>query len=216
MSLRQSIMYAVFVTSVVAGWAASPAMASTISDPAGDFLSTYTGPHGADLDVISASGTYLGDRYVFTGGFDGTIGTTAGGVYVFGVDRGQGTARFASFGSAVVFDSVVIVNPFGTSSVRDFIANTLTALSPGAVTFSGANLEVDVGAGLLPSTGYAVDQYTFNLWPRNGLTNINQIADFAPDNSNASVGVAEPASMAMLGTGLLFAAGVRRRTRRSA
>ena len=216
MPSRLSIIHTACVLSLAAGLAASPAMASPISDPQGDFLNSYTGPHNADLDVRSTGATFVGGQYVFDGTFYGTIGSTAGGVYVFGVDRGQGTARFSAIGSAVVFDSVVIVKPLGTSSVRDLIANTSTTLASDAVHIAGASLEVIVPAALLPTTGFATDRYTFNLWPRSGLTNVNQISDFAPDNSNLAVDVPEPASMAILGLGLLAVTGLGRRARRSA
>ena len=216
MPSRLHIRHVACVLSLAAGLAASPAKAVPISDPQGDFLKTYTGPQNPDLDVRSTGANFVGGQYIFDGTFYGSIGGTAGGVYVFGVDRGQGTPRFASIGSAVVFDSVVIVNPFGVSSVRDFINNTSATLASGAVTFAGASLEVTVPGALLPSTGYATDQYTYNLWPRNGLTNVNQISDFAPDNSNLAIDAPEPASIAILGVGLLAVTGLRRRAGRPA
>ena len=215
MSSHLSITHVACALALVAGFAAGPARAVPINDAQGDFLPSYTGPQNPDLDVRSTGASFVAGQYVFDGTFYGAIGTTAGGVYVFGVDRGQGTTRFAAIGSAVVFDSVVIVNPFGISSVRDFIGNTTTTLAPGAVQVTGASLEVTVPGTLLPSTGFAADHYTYNLWPRSGLGNNNQIADFAPDNSNLAIDVPEPASMAILGLGLLATTELRRRARRS-
>ena len=214
MSSRLSITHVAWALALAAGVAASPARAVPINDAQGDFLQSYTGPQNPDLDVRSTGASFVAGRYIFDGSFYGTIGSTAGGVYVFGVDRGQGTTRFAAIGSAVLFDSVVIVNPSGISSVRDFIGNTVTALAPDAVRIDGASLEVTVPGALLPSTGFAPDRYTYDLWPRNGLTNVNQIADFAPDNSNLAIDVPEPASIAILGIGLLATTALRRRARR--
>lgn len=212
----RSVTRAACVLSLATGLAAAPAWAAPITDPQGDFLKTYTGPQNADLDVRRTGASFVAGQYVFDDTFYGTIGGTAGGVYVFGVDRGQGTPRFAAIGNAILFDSVVIVNPFGTSSVRDFIANTTTTLVPDAVRIAGASLEVSVPGALLPSTGFAADRYTYNLWPRSGLGNNNQIADFAPDNSNLGIDVPEPASMAVLGVGLLALTVLGRRVRRPA
>lgn len=216
MPSRLSITHVACGLTLAAGLSAGAARAVPISDPQNDFLKSYTGPQNPDLDIRSTGATFTGSQYVFDGGLYGAIGGTAGAVYVFGVDRGQGTTRFSAIGSAVVFDSVVIVNPFGTSSVRDFIGNTSTNLAPDAVRVTGANLEVVVPGSLLPSTGFAADRYTYNLWPRSGLGNNNQIADFAPDNSNLAIDVPEPASIAILGMGLLAATVLRRRAARSA
>jgi len=99
----------------------------------------------------------------------------------------------------VLFDAVVILNPDGTSSVRDLLTNTATNLGPGEVSFVGNSLFPLVGAGLLPSTGFAPSAYTANLWPRLGLGNNNQVTDFAPNHRNIAVAtVPEPATVVLL------------------
>lgn len=122
---------------------------------------------------------------------DGRAGqaTGAGGVYVWGVNRGAGTARFGSIATGVLFDFVVIVKPGATSSVRDFITNVAIDLPASSVTISGSSIEVRVPAALMPTQGFALAAYPSNFWPRTGLVSNTQIADFSPDNSNAPVRV---------------------------
>jgi len=52
-----------------------------------------------------------------------------------------------------------------------------------------------------------------NIWPRNGLANNTQIADFAPDNGDAAVTVTpEPGTLVTLGSALSLLFVLRRRT----
>ena len=53
--------------------ALQPARATTIVDPAGDFLATYTGPHNGDLDVLSASAVQNGTSVTLTANLNGAI-----------------------------------------------------------------------------------------------------------------------------------------------
>ena len=213
------VIYSLLACGIGLGGVGS-ASAAFITDPAGDFLASYTGPRGGDLDVLNAEVTLLQSSFRFTTQLNGTVGTTAGAFYVWGVDRGQGTSRFAGLGlSGVLFDSVVVVRPDGTGQFTDLVTTpspTTTLLAPGSVTISGDTITAIVPVALLTSRGLTPAQFTWNLWPRlpGGNPNIPQpIADFAPDNSNAPVtAVPEPASLVtlMLG-GFTAALGLRRR-----
>jgi hypothetical protein len=196
------------------------AMAASISDPVGDFLTTYTGPQGADLDVVSSEVTLNGSQFFFSATLAGAVGTTTGASYVFGLDRGQGTQRFVastpSTGVGVFFDSVVILRPDGTGQFNDLL-NSANSTALTGISVSGNQISGTFNASLFPSTGFALSAYTWNLWPRvSSVSGTAGISDFAPDASNASVApVPEPTSMSALlaaaGFGVVFKAGKARR-----
>jgi len=64
---------------------------------------------------------------------------------------------------------------------------TTAAFAAGSVVIAGNDLRITVPATLLPTRGFSPALYTANLWPRVGAGNNNQIADFAPDNSNVQI-----------------------------
>lgn len=197
--------------------AAAPwAQAVNVTDVAGDFLASYTGARTGDLDVISSFVTYnpVTDMFVFAGTMNADIGTTASAFYVWGVNRGAGTAPFASIGiNNVFFDTVVRFNIDGSGTAGG------VALAAGTAKVIGSTIIGQISGSLLPSTGFAKTAYTWNLWPRDGaVSGTAAISDFAPDNANVLVTtlapVPEPASVAMLALGL-GVIGIARRRRQS-
>lgn len=185
-------------------------------DPFNDFLPSYAaGPANGDLDVIAAAGFYNGADQTFTLStiLADKVGKTPGALYVWGIDRGLGTERFLagtpSIGAGVFFDSVLVVRPNGTGFYNDFI-NTVTTnlnlanIDIGSLTVTVQDLPVNLFAS--NTAGFTTpDKYTWNLWPRVGLGQNNQISDFAPDAANLGfqvTAVPEPETWAMLVAGL--------------
>jgi hypothetical protein len=193
------LLCSVFIGLPATAWATSS------TDPVGDFLATYPGPHNADLDVILVDVLFDGVNFNLHAIMNGAIGTTPGAIYVWGVDRGAGTVGFPTMAPGVIFDRVVVLNNNDTS-----------ALAGVTVTHSGNTIDAVVPLSLaaMASTGFTPENYTWNLWPRNPPAAAGNLAitDFAPDNSNIRVTfVPEPSSLVLLVLGVLGVAGFRRR-----
>jgi len=181
----------------------------SVTDTQGDFLATFAGSSAStDLDVLGASVFYNPgtDVFTLTATLDGNVGSTATGLYVWGVNRGAGTAGFQANGiTGVRFDRVVILRPNGTGTVAG--AGNLPA---GSVSILGNTITATVSGSLLPSTGFGNKlDYTWNLWPRDGaFTGFAAISDFAPNNASFTAApVPEPgtAVLSMLGLAGLLA-----------
>ena len=223
--MLQSCLRALAVTGL-ALLSFTPAHAQ-ILDPVNDFLPTYTGLRGGDLDVVSANGFFNGGSFTFTANMNAPLFTTpnasaSNALYVWGVNRGAGTAGFSAIAPGVLFDSVIVVtlSPGGGVTVR----SNGTTLNPATATISGNAIAVTVPISTLPSTGFALSQYTWNLWPRgtvdtlgNAIAGNPAISDFAPNNSNVLVNtVPEPSALLLTGSaGLTLLHFARRRKRTS-
>ena len=176
------------------------------TDPAGDFLPTYTGPPNPGLDVVAHEAVLLEDRVVFAGRMAGPIAPTQaiGGLYLFGVDRGQGTPRFLNspaappaIGPNVVWDAVLRINPNGTGNFNNLVAGVNTPLNPADIHISGDEFTASVPLSLLtPAATRPPQDWTYNLWPRTGVGQNVQVSDLAPDDGNAPFQTIAPARVA--------------------
>ena len=92
------------------------ALATTITDPPGDFLPTFTGTQTGDLDVVGISVILDGSDFVLTATLNGAVNRESNVRYVWGVNRGAGTPGFASIGlNGVLFDAVILLASTGAA-----------------------------------------------------------------------------------------------------
>lgn len=207
-------MFTRTVTAIAALALVGHSQAAVATDTTNDFIPTYTGPQGGDLDVVSAEVTL--DTTLNTLSFRATlnaaVGTTTGAFYVFGLNRGAGTARFGAIATGVLFDMVVLLRPDGSGQVNNLTGGGSTNFAPGLVQISGSTISTTLlPLAFFPSEGLSAANYTWNLWPRvSTVTGNAAISDFAPDNSNAGVTVVPTTSVASL-LGLAALTGLRRR-----
>lgn len=195
-------------------------LAGPTTDPAGDWLSTFSGTRNNDLDVVSVEVTFDGSAFVLKGTMAAAI-THTGNRYVWGVNRGAGAAGFGmSLGlNGVLFDAVLAITVTVDSSGGITAAGSIlgNALAAADFAINGATISARVKASFLPSTGFSLTNYTFNLWPRSPGNGTDKISDFAPNNSNvAATVVPEPSTFAAAGLAAVAGLFAARRRRRSA
>ena len=85
---------------------ANAASAMPFVDPAGDFIPSFVVPRNPDLDVLTSEVTLQDSEFNFSVRLADPVGTTAGSLYVLGLDRG---CRY-------------ITLPFDCSEWQEFVA----------------------------------------------------------------------------------------------
>lgn len=190
--------------SLLAIGVATQAQALPFIDASNDFLPTFVGARDADLDVVQADVVIdpEAQTITFSGTVNGNIDRKSQKLYVFGVDRGRGSAgRDLVFqgaaggepkiGSNVLWDAAAVLTAGGQALFFD-------ALNPGfvpqpnvVVTINGNQIAATYPLALFASQGSRFKEYTYNLWPRAAASLANTVVpDFAPDNGNAPVSIA--------------------------
>ena len=194
------------------------AKGAPIIDPAGDFLTTYTGAKNGAFDVISAGGTFDGKTFHLFATLAGPVsGAPAGStpLYVWGINTGTGTNNFAHIGNPTVrFNTVATLTAAGVTNNPAFVGS-----------INGNAIAIDVPLSALPpSTGFAPQNYLWNLWPRDTsappasapVGGASAISDFAPDNALAGFTLVPEPSRLLLFAGMLGAMVVAARWRKPA
>ena len=169
---------------------------SPISDPTYDFVSTYIGPRNSDLDIVEFTAQFDLTRsvFIFRAKLSGAIRQTPNSVYVICVNRGNGSALLESIGmSSVLCDSAVIVKNNGVATVATFEPAFKNSPLNGTVKIKGAEFEITVPALQLPTTGFALGDYTVILWSRSDGGKNDLVADVAPDSGSLKVSIAPSA-----------------------
>jgi hypothetical protein len=201
----------------------TPAAAQVILDDTADFLPTYAGAQNGDLDIALAAAMFDGFDFGLISIQQDGVGLTPDASFVWGINRGAGSAGLVagspSVGAGVLFDALVIFKANGSGSVITFGpgGSVTTALAPAQSFENGFIVGNFVSTRLLPSTGFAFEDYQFNLWTRDAGGNAH-IADFALDGGtfgafDTRLAVPEPASWALMITGFGLAGGAIRRRR---
>ena len=192
--------------------------AGLIADPTGDILPTYTGVQLPGMDVVAHEVRLLGDRLEVFGRMAGPIAPTQdiGALYLLGLDRGQGTARFLGpaappiIGPNVLWDSIIRINPDGTGLFNNQLTGVVTPLNTADISVNGNEFSANVPLSLLmPAATRPPQEWTYNLWPRNGIGQNVQVSDLRTDDGNSPVqAVPEPASLILGAIGTLGLLGV--------
>jgi hypothetical protein len=173
------------------------AFAFRFNESVGQFYRDYTGPQRPAINALGADGSFSVSAQTITliAKMAGPVFAGGPNYYVWGFDRGTASTRTAPFPDEpnVKFDAVLVVTADPANGTT--LTGSITLLTGGApqtvtpVLLAPDTIQVTFPASLLPSTGAAPAQYTWNLWPRSGLggTPAAQIASFIPDNAMVSL-----------------------------
>jgi hypothetical protein len=180
------------------------AQAVPFIDASNDLLPSYTGAKDADLDVVQADVVIdpRAQTITFSGTMKGAIDARSTKIYVFGIDRGRGTVgRDLVFqgplggepkiGAGVLWDALAALTASGQVLYFDALNPGVVPLGNAQASVTGNQITATLPLSLFASQGFKFKEYTYNLWPRPQVSLANTtLADFAPDDGVAPVGIA--------------------------
>jgi hypothetical protein len=154
----------------------------------------YTGPVRPALTALRAGARYVSasQTWILDAQMAGPVFAGGPNFYVWGINRG-GAAPPPPFPDEpnVLFDAVGVVTADPANGTA--LTATVNILKPpggpampaSAVLLAPDTIELTIPLSSLPPNGFAINAYTWNLWPRNGLggTPAAQIASFIPQNA---------------------------------
>jgi len=183
---------------LVAGLSTAAA-AHALEDTPGDILRTFTGDRSIGaFDILSSDVTFDTGANVFLlhAHTAGNIGDVPSAAYVFGFNRGGATnSPFADIGvPGVTFDATALLRANGTG---------LSGTTPLTARVDGADIFATIDASVLPSKGFAPEDFTWTLWSIDSQIQGNfRNADFAPEANVQIAAVPEPETYALMLAGL--------------
>ena len=197
--MKSVLSGALALATILAG---GPALATTVTSTTG-FLSTYTGPKNGDVEIASASATIDGANLVLSATAEAPIGTTAGAVYVWGVNTVGASAPA----------------PFAAEGFGNVLFNNAITASPGGagVTVVGDTITDTIALSALKDVELSPEQFGISLWPVVGK-GFSGFAEFAPGDGtfapSLATAVPEPADWALMIVGFGAVGAVMRGVRR--
>jgi hypothetical protein len=141
---------------------AASAQATTVHDPVGDRLPTFTNNPDPtpDLDVVSATAVYNAHQLILSATMAGNIGTSDAGEYVWGINRGAGSPLLSEpnpltdtstpIGGNIPFDAFIILGNGVVSDEHDVNSGGFGVLLG---SYNGAN----VGHEISPTGSFGID-----------------------------------------------------------
>jgi hypothetical protein len=155
----------------------------------------YTGPVRPALTALRAGARYVSasQMWILDAQMAGPVFTGGPNFYVVGINRGGAAPAPFPDEPNVIFDSVATVTADPANGTTLTASVTLLkpaggpALPASAVLLAPDTIELTIPLSSLPSDGFAITAYTWNLWPRNGVGGVPaaQIASFIPQNAVA-------------------------------
>ena len=161
-------------------------------------LNSFTGPH-YDYQAIVAAGVVLLPKQTLELGaiLRGPNRSPNPAYYVFGINRGSGTAVGPYFAArpGITPDALVTItagsnNASWSGTITDLESGSVATINPSQIQLNGSTVRVFVNTSQLPSTGFATKHYHFAFWTQLQTgKDFGTVGSIAPDATMIPIGV---------------------------